>query len=329
MFNNQRRNFVQPDLTTVFVRKTFEVDAVQVTDWNIAVVAEWCRGTVYMPEEGDKVAMHVKVNVLKPLNERQTCAFVGDWILLSSTGFKVYTNRAFTNSFVQGYGTYDVVSEDQDAEKRPDYPTMTTEEVVRVYGSAKERLRNKHWGFPGGIPKGATTVDYEKVAHTEPVLSVEKKMVVDPNENEMAAYLRRMGVGLQLDPSMKPNTFVIHNVKPVKNDGIPDKEFDTTEVMTGEEYHELVTPNVGVDDPGASGSVERVMYQGQQLKEVGEMVTDQLEADKVHAATPTDYDDPEVQAAVARADADYPKIESELTPAEKMLDEIFSKIESE
>lgn len=87
-----------------YVRKPFAVDAVCVSEENMREVAKWCGGQVrrlprWDPRSGTKF---ISVNVFKALNERQTQAFVGDWVLSSGTGpngFKVYTPRAFETSF--------------------------------------------------------------------------------------------------------------------------------------------------------------------------------------------------------------------------------------
>lgn len=87
-------------------RKSFGVDAVQVTNENIKEVAEWCGGAVYVkavrtPKDVEDVQTiaYVKVPVRRPNNERQTQAFPGDWVLKSEQGFKVYGPKAFADSF--------------------------------------------------------------------------------------------------------------------------------------------------------------------------------------------------------------------------------------
>lgn len=81
--------------TQKYVRKPFEVDAVQVTAENISAVADWCLGEV-IEENG---ARFIKVKVPRVLNDRQTKAFVGDWVLHAGGGFKVYMSKAFNQSF--------------------------------------------------------------------------------------------------------------------------------------------------------------------------------------------------------------------------------------
>lgn len=82
--------------TDTFARKPFHVEAVQVTPENMADVAEWCEGTIHSGKDG---ARYIKVNVLRPLNARQTKAFVGDWVLAKNNAFKVYTESAFEKTF--------------------------------------------------------------------------------------------------------------------------------------------------------------------------------------------------------------------------------------
>jgi len=79
-----------------FVRKPFSVEAVQVTDENMDAVAKWCQGDVRTADKGDPF---IKVRVHNPLTDRQTKAFVGDWVLYAGKGYKVYTDKAFERSF--------------------------------------------------------------------------------------------------------------------------------------------------------------------------------------------------------------------------------------
>lgn len=78
-----------------FERKTFPVDAVQVTAKNMSQVADWCDGKVTRVGGNDCV----KVRVHQPKNKRQTEAYVNDWVVYMGTGYKVYTPSAFANTF--------------------------------------------------------------------------------------------------------------------------------------------------------------------------------------------------------------------------------------
>jgi len=77
------------------------VEAVRVTVENFDDVAEWCEGVICSEEtEGKEPVDFIKVATIRPIRTRQTQAFVGDWVLKTGMGLKVYTNKAFHKSFV-------------------------------------------------------------------------------------------------------------------------------------------------------------------------------------------------------------------------------------
>lgn len=87
--------------TTKFIRKPLYVAAVRVTGANFDEVADWCQGEVQqdeVPGQGTGKKF-IRVRVHNPKNPRQTKAFVGDWLLYTERGYKVYTNKAFHASF--------------------------------------------------------------------------------------------------------------------------------------------------------------------------------------------------------------------------------------
>lgn len=83
--------------TKVYNRKPFSVHAIQMTAENAFDIAEWCRGEVR--KDSSTQQLYVKVNVIKPADERQTQAHIGDWVLRSGNSFKVYSNKAFNSTF--------------------------------------------------------------------------------------------------------------------------------------------------------------------------------------------------------------------------------------
>lgn len=97
-------------LTKKYVRKPLVVEAVQVTEENFEEVARWCFGKIHW-KDGDGLVddheddwlqpnkQYILVRVQNPKHVRQTHAVVGDWILYSDRGYKVYTIKAFTASF--------------------------------------------------------------------------------------------------------------------------------------------------------------------------------------------------------------------------------------
>ena len=87
-------------ITEKYVRKPIEIQAVQVTDENMQEIAEWCKGQlrVAVNPRGTR-EMYIKVQSIRPITERQTMAFTGDWVLYAAPGFRVYTDNAFTSHF--------------------------------------------------------------------------------------------------------------------------------------------------------------------------------------------------------------------------------------
>lgn len=88
-----------------YARKPFYVEAVRVTHSNMEEAAEWCGGeirTADTTKPGDRAvsaARYIKVKAHLPLNENQTKAFIGDWILRGGGGYKVYNPNAFERHF--------------------------------------------------------------------------------------------------------------------------------------------------------------------------------------------------------------------------------------
>ena len=81
--------------TDRYVRNPLYVDAVQVTEQNFRELSEWCQGDI----RTDGTQEYIRVRVHTPKSARQTQAFVGDWILYTDKGYKVYSNMAFTENF--------------------------------------------------------------------------------------------------------------------------------------------------------------------------------------------------------------------------------------
>lgn len=86
--------------TTQYIRKPLYVAAVRVTGVNFDEVAAWCQGDIQQDEvPNNGIKRYIRVRVHNPKNPRQTKAFVGDWLLYTERGYKVYTNKAFHASF--------------------------------------------------------------------------------------------------------------------------------------------------------------------------------------------------------------------------------------
>jgi hypothetical protein len=106
--------------TETYKRKPIYVEAVRVTEKNFVEVAAWCQGSIVtgggVMDLRDQVSKFIKVRVINPQRERQTKAFVGDWVLYSDyQGYKVYTDGAFHNSFDPAPDTRSVEQAVEDA----------------------------------------------------------------------------------------------------------------------------------------------------------------------------------------------------------------------
>lgn len=80
-------------MTQTYQRKPLTVEAVQVTEANLYEVAKWCEGDVRTHNVTNK--KFIQVDVLHPLNPKQTKATVGEWVLKSDQGYKIYSDAAF------------------------------------------------------------------------------------------------------------------------------------------------------------------------------------------------------------------------------------------
>lgn len=76
-----------------FVRKSFPIEAIQVTTENMSAVAEWCGGELV--QDGS----HIKLNIKNPQSERLTRAFSGDWVTRSGRNHKIYEDGPFKRTF--------------------------------------------------------------------------------------------------------------------------------------------------------------------------------------------------------------------------------------
>lgn len=88
-----------------YTRKPFSIKAVQVTDENMEAVAEWCKGKIETTDSkiaeglGKEPEVYIKARVQQPMNDRQTKAFPGDWVLYMNNGYKIYSDKSFRRSF--------------------------------------------------------------------------------------------------------------------------------------------------------------------------------------------------------------------------------------
>lgn len=117
--------------TTKFERIPFEVEAVQVTEENLEEVASWCDGSVNRKRRDKKPFVEVKV--VNPRIEPRN-AFVGDWVLRATKGFKVYNAMAFQKCFRRPLGDHvehpEALRRESDRIKHIAHRSATTGEFV-------------------------------------------------------------------------------------------------------------------------------------------------------------------------------------------------------
>lgn len=95
--------------TVSFVSLPRSVEGVQVTVQNMLEVAEWCGGEIRQQKLKDQngVEEYIKIDTRRPLNKKQTQAFVGDWVLLWEGGYKIYTAAAMEKNFKISRNVFD------------------------------------------------------------------------------------------------------------------------------------------------------------------------------------------------------------------------------
>lgn len=143
--------------THKFARKPFYVDAVRVSDANMEEVAEWCKGTIEVSEDEEtKGQKFISVKVHRPLTERQTQAFIGDWVLFAGTGFKVYIPKAFDKSF-EKVRTLTKAQADEAGIKVPHEPRPAKKAIPR---EPKKKVGNVGEALKQAQDKADVDVDY-------------------------------------------------------------------------------------------------------------------------------------------------------------------------
>lgn len=155
----------------LYNRKVFTVEAVRVTDENMAEVAKWAKGVIEVERTDNGSKKFIRINVHRPINDKQSKAFIGDWVLRTKNGFKVYINKAFVNSFSE-----QLVYTEADAKSQLEDPvdlagTKDPEDVKEAIARADHVLSE-------GASKGKYVTEVGK-AYKE--IQEEKKVDVNTN----------------------------------------------------------------------------------------------------------------------------------------------------
>jgi len=152
-----------------YIRKPLYVEAVRVSPHNFEDISRWCQGAIEQDEvPGEGTKRYIKVRVHNPKNPRQTKAFVGDWLLYTERGYKVYTNKAF-------HGSFDLVPEEE-----------TLNQAVETLRASEE-------------PKEAVLVTPAQAAE----LKVEKGVVPQPGKSVGAVPQEDYDVAAEVNRQMR------------------------------------------------------------------------------------------------------------------------------
>lgn len=81
-------------------RKTFRIQAVQVTEEDMEEIAAWCDGRIYIKkDEGEDPAFYIQFTAIHHKQKQTMKAFVGDWITWSGSSFHHYKDSSFRKGY--------------------------------------------------------------------------------------------------------------------------------------------------------------------------------------------------------------------------------------
>jgi hypothetical protein len=175
--------------TQKYIRKPLYVDAVRVTAANFDDIVAWCQGEVQVDEiPGSGVTKKfIKVRVHNPKNPRQSKAFIGDWLLYTERGYKVYTNKAF-------HGSFDLVEEPvgeiplaEPGSQLTDAPPpggdmFSLESAPPADGVIEQQSKSEHGAATGADPEFEGVTQQQK---SEDI--TDKRVLTEEEQNQMGA----------------------------------------------------------------------------------------------------------------------------------------------
>jgi len=175
--------------TQKYIRKPLYVDAVRITNANFEEIAAWCQGEIGQDERGKKC---IKVRVHNPKNVRQTQAGVGDWLLYTERGYKVYTNKAFHASFdqVEGVQTPPTAIEQVNIQsvgpvaEEPNQETgvQPISEMAQAVETIESEGGTIEEATPEGIADAVAQNEQAQMAEGKTVITLEEQAEMDQDE---------------------------------------------------------------------------------------------------------------------------------------------------
>lgn len=215
-----------------FRRKSFPVTAARVDPTNIEELAEICGGQIKHDgeKEGQFSRDYIKVRVLYPINDDQTKAHIGDWLVKQGKTWKVYRDSSFRKTFENRDGT-PVGGDTQPQKQQPAAPQQSSgpspaSMPKRLEGPRKESVPEQGDKMVGQSHTGVTseTVDV-------PVVNPEPRALPDTTPPE--------------------DVVTEENPTPDTSDGVNFQE-TVTEAGTPEPVSN-VTPEQTPEDAGVAG----------------------------------------------------------------------------
>jgi hypothetical protein len=168
--------------THKFARKTFYVDAVRLSEANFQEVTEWCKGEIKQDDAGHT---YISVETYRPLDERQTRAYVGDWVLFAGSGYKVYTSKAFEKAFEKV--KYLTKAQADEAGIRPPHEPRPKNEKKPVHGNKEQGLPSPASVTPKPAPpKHRRRPKPPRVGNVGKAMEEAQKKISSSNENPEA-----------------------------------------------------------------------------------------------------------------------------------------------
>lgn len=135
-----------------YVRNPLTVEAIQLTEANFLNVALWCGGRICdkhteKPTDGivDPDNQYISIKTHNPINQKQSRAVVGDWILYTARGYKIYPNRAFKANFQLERRA------EQGQKEASTKPTPIEQTLINAAKEADEELERQREAIPPGF----------------------------------------------------------------------------------------------------------------------------------------------------------------------------------
>lgn len=124
-----------------YARKTFTVEAVQVTAENMGEVAAWCSGSIRSIDSTlPGSSTYIEVRVILAGRVQKAMAYDGDWVTKTNKSYKVYRDKSFnvafepvdTNKFEHVFKIVHETLAELDTHDTVDVSAMITSKLIKM-----------------------------------------------------------------------------------------------------------------------------------------------------------------------------------------------------